>query len=130
MYVRYAVHEIDPASGKRLGVFQAAFNLQKMGQLPDEDDAATQSARDWFDENLERPTRFTNAKKPYYRRQQRAISWFKDDASEHLEKVQILVRVLRKNGIEVMELRAPRVGYVVYEDAHQITAEPFADTNC
>jgi hypothetical protein len=130
MYVRYVVHEIDPASEKRLGVFQAAFNLQGTGQLLDEDAAAVQATREWFNENLERPTRFTNAKKPYHRRQQRCISWFRAEAREHIEKVQVFIKVLRKNGIEVTELNATRVGYVVYEDEHQITAEPFADTNC
>jgi hypothetical protein len=49
---------------------------------------------DWFDEHLEKPTRFTASKPPFYRKKQRAISWFKDTAHEHLVRVRELVAIL------------------------------------
>jgi hypothetical protein len=84
----------------------------------------------WFDENLERPVRFTAARTPFYRKKNRALSWFKDTAVEHLAHVRELVAILENHGIQVQTLKAKRVGYVVYEDEYQIVAEPFADTTC
>lgn len=39
-----------------------------------------------------------------------------------------LKALLEKYGHGVVMLSEPRVGYVVYEDAFQIIAEPFSDT--
>ena len=38
--------------------------------------------------------------------------------------------MLENHGVHVRNLKAKRVGYVVYEDEHQIVAQPFADMNC
>jgi hypothetical protein len=40
-----------------------------------------------------------------------------------------LAHVLEDYGFQVSTIREDRVGYVVYEDAMQAIAEPFADTN-
>ena len=37
--------------------------------------------------------------------------------------------ILEENGVLTRMLKAPKVGYVVYEDEHQVVAEPFADMN-
>lgn len=36
--------------------------------------------------------------------------------------------ILEANGIGVEVLRTNRPGYIAYEDAYQVTAEPYADT--
>jgi hypothetical protein len=77
---------------------------------------------------LEVPTRFTASKPPFYRKKNKAISWFKDTAHEHLARVRELVAILEHHGISVRMLKTNRVGYIVYEDEFQIVAEPFADT--
>ena len=41
-----------------------------------------------------------------------------------------MVAILENHGVYVRNLKAKRVGYVVYEDEHQIVAQPFADMNC
>ena len=41
-----------------------------------------------------------------------------------------MARILHEHGANVYMLRAQRVGYVVYEDDHQVVAEPFADVRC
>jgi len=81
-------------------------------------------------ENLEKPTRFTASKPPFYRKRSRAISWFKDSATEHLARVRELVLILETHGVPVRMLKAQRVGYVVYEDEYQVVAEPFSDMTC
>ncbi len=86
--------------------------------------------RDWFNENLEAPDRFTASKPPYYRKQSKAISWFKDTAVEHIGRARQMVEILESHGVAVDTYMANRVGYVVYEDDYQIVAEAFSDLDC
>jgi hypothetical protein len=39
-----------------------------------------------------------------------------------------LASILESHGYVVAIVREERVGYIVYEDEHQVVAEPFADT--
>jgi hypothetical protein len=78
---------------------------------------------------LETPTRFNRAKsKGFYRRKTRGIAWFKDTASDHLARMHQIKGVLERYGHSVMMLSETRVGYVIYDDAYQVVAEPFSDT--
>lgn len=88
------------------------------------------SVRWWFNANLARPTRFTAAKAPFWRKRNRALSWFKDSAIDHIAQIRELVEILESHHVHVRTLKAKRVGYIVYEDEHQIVAQPFADTKC
>lgn len=130
MYLRFVVTEIDEDSERALGVFHAVRYLRDAGRLHAYEEDQHDRVRSWFNLNLERPTRFTAAKAPFYRKRNRALSWFKDTAVEHLAHVRELVAILENHGVHVRTLKAKRVGYVVYEDECQIVAEPFADTNC
>lgn len=124
--MRFVVPDIDEESQKDLGVFHAAKNLQRRGRLDPQEDDECERTMEWFDVNLERPTRFTASKPPYHNKRSKAISWFKDSAHEHIRRVRVLVAILQNHGIAVRMLKTDRVGYVVYEDEYQIVAEPFA----
>lgn len=128
MYLRFVVADIHEDSGQELGVFHAIRNLLDEGKLHIHEEEQHYSIVQWFNEHLEKPTRFTASKPPFYRRQSKAISWFKDTAHEHLARVRELVVILEHHGVSVRMLKTNRVGYVVYEDEFQIVAEPFADT--
>jgi hypothetical protein len=130
MYLRFVVADIDEDSERKLGVFHAVRNLREWGWLHPYEEEQHDLIRRWFDENLERPTRFTASKPPFYRKKSRAISWFKDSAREHIAWIRGLAAILHNHGIPVLMLKADRVGYVVYEDEYQVVAEPFADTRC
>jgi len=125
MYLRFVVSDIDEDSGRELGVLHAVGNLRRDGKLQPHEEKQHDLIRQWFNEHLERPTRFTASKPPYYRKSSKAISWFKDDASEHITRVRQLVKILHHHGISVQMLKTDRVGYIVYEDEYQIVAEPF-----
>ncbi len=125
MYLRFVVSDIDEDSGRELGVFHAVGNLRRDGKLQPYEEKQHDLIRQWFNEHLERPTRFTASKPPYYRKSSKAISWFKDGASEHITRVRQLVTILHHHGISVQMLKTDRVGYIVYEDEYQIVAEPF-----
>jgi hypothetical protein len=126
MYLRFVVADIDEDSERELGVFQAVGNLREDGDLYPNEEEQHDLIRQWFNDNLEKPTRFTASKPPFYRKKSKAISWFKDSAHEHLARVRSLVAILQNHGVLVRMLKTERVGYVVYEDEYQIVAEPFA----
>jgi hypothetical protein len=130
MYLRFVVADIDEDSERALGVFDAVWNLRDAGRLYAHEEEQRDSTRWWFHENLEKPTRFTASKRPFHRKKSKAISWFKDRASEHLARVRELVAILENHGVPVRMLKAQRVGYVVYEDECQVVAQPFADMTC
>ena len=130
MYLRFVVAEIDEDSERALGVFHAMWNLRNAGKLHAYEEGHYDSVRWWFNANLACPTRFTAAKAPFSRKRNRALSWFKDSAIDHIAQIRELVEILENHDAHVRTLKAKRVGYIVYEDEHQIVAEPFADTKC
>lgn len=123
-YIRFVTEQFDPDSGRRQGLFQAAFALGQDGDLSELDESHLTEIRAWFNENLEKPTSFSRAKRPLPAN--RAISWFKDTATEHIRKMYELASVLEMHGIIVTVVRTSRPGYVVYEDKFQLVAEPYA----
>lgn len=130
MYLRFVVAKVDEDSERALGVFHAVWELRDAGKLHGYEEDQHDSVRWWFNVNLERPTRFTAAKAPYYRKKYRALSWFKDTAIDHIAQIRELVAILENHGVHVRTLKARRVGYIVYEDEYQIVTEPFADMEC
>ena len=127
MYLRFVVPDIDEDSCVARGVFHALHELRELGCLYWYEEEEHDRLREWFNEHLERPTRFTASKKPHQRKKNKAISWFKDSALEHLAHIRSMTVILEDHGIAVRTLTAVRVGYVVYEDQFQIVAEPFTD---
>ena len=129
MFLRFVTTELDDESHQELGVFHAAGKLRDAGSLSQEEKAFLQEVRDWFNKNLEKPTRFTSAKPPYYRKRKNGISWFKDTAREHIGKMRETVALLEHHDVPVRVIKTTRPGYVVYEDEFQIVAVPFADSD-
>ena len=127
VYVRFAVAEIHEHSQRGLGVFQALYRLRDAGKLYPYEEEHLRIVSEWFNTHLEKPTRFTAAKPPYYRKKSKAIAWFRDAAHEHIARIREMVAILENHGVSVRMLKTDRVGYVVYEDEHQVVAEPFSD---
>jgi hypothetical protein len=126
--VRFLTPEIHVESHLEAGVFQAAYRLMREGKLYEHEVALVRETLDWFNENLKKPNRFTKSKPPYYRKKQRAISWFKSSAKKHLSMMRELVAVLENHEVRVHIVRTTRPGYIVYEDEFQVVSEPFRDT--
>jgi hypothetical protein len=128
-FVRFVVAERDPSTGLESGIFQVADRLSDKPDIPKIDRAVLRDSLAWFERNLAEPGRFNRTRsKGHYRRQTRGIAWFRDTAAEHIAQVQRLRAVLEVHGYCVSMFREQRLGYVVYEDEHQVIAEPFADT--
>lgn len=126
MYVRFVVGTRDDQSGRRKGLFYAAYDLANAGGLSAEELAALDDIHEWFAKNLTEPTRASWSARPHAKGQ--ALSWFKESAVAHVSKMRTLQSVLKEHGVFADVLRTARPGYVVYEDDHQVLAYPFADT--
>ena len=100
--------------------------LRRRGVLTAHEELQEKAIREWFNRNLEKPTRFTTSKPPYHNKKSKAISWFKDSARVHISQVRLFVTILERHGVSVQMLTTRRVGYIAYEDEYQIVAEPFA----
>jgi len=128
MYIRFITGDIHAKTLYEVGVFQAAYQLRKQGTLPDYEETRLRELLNWFDSNLMKPTRFTKSKPPYDRKQNRAISWFKETATEHIANLREIVSILNQHDVHTEMIQTDRPGFIVYEDAHQVVAEPFADS--
>jgi hypothetical protein len=127
--IRFVQARRHPESGVDDGLFGLAYELRDSPQIAAEDRAMLADALTWFANHLEAPSRFNRTtSKGYYRRNTRGIAWFKDTASEHLARMHEIRQVLERNGHVIEMLSEARVGYIVYEDAFQIVAEPFSET--
>lgn len=125
MYLRFVSAEIDWHSKVEAGIFTAAVMLLSGGSLAPYDEERLAELFRWFDDHLEEPPRFSRRRRPGGPR--RAVCWFKPEAREHLAKAHEMAALLDAYDVPVRMIKSARVGYVVYEDEHQIVAEPFAD---
>jgi len=128
MYLRFVLPNRNPDAGVQDGIFQHAYALQRSGYLTGSQDKELLDLLLWMEENLEVPTRFNRTKsKGYYRRRTKGISWLKSSASEHVAKMRRIGSILDEHGFFVTMIKSPKPGYIVYEDDHQVVAEPFKD---
>jgi hypothetical protein len=126
VFLRFVTSEIDRRSGVEAGVFGAACGLYYSDRLPDYEDERLGELIVWFNRNLRTPSRFSRSSRSHG--SGRAICWFRPTAREHLARIYEMVVILEDNGVFIRRIKAPKVGYVVYEDDHQVVAEPYADT--
>lgn len=128
-FIRFVIRHRHLESGTYEGPFRLAYRLRGSSIATPEDRTVLADALTWFEGNLGTPARFgRTTSKGFYRRRTRGISWFKDSAADHLARMHEIRLVLERYGYEVQMLTEARVGYVIYEDDHQVVAEPFAET--
>ena len=123
MYIRFVVSDRDESSDRDRGVFSALYALESRGELAAYELEWFRTAEGWLNQHLRRPERLAWSGRP--NAPERAISWFKASAAEHVSRMRELVALLEYKSIPVRELRTERPGYVVYEDEHQVAAIPF-----
>ena len=132
MYLRFVYAKPVDGMGAREGFFQAAGELIRDPLAEAATVERAQELRAWFNDNLERPERFSRgtskANRGFDGKETKGLSWFKPTAKEHLSKAFELMTLLIENGYAIEILKEKRIGYVVYEDDYQVVAEPFADT--
>ena len=110
------------------GLFTAARRVRERAEAHPSDLNRLDELRVWFNLNLEKPRRFNRSRRPH--RKEKALSWFKDTALEHLRMAREMAAIVVANGEPIREVHSDRPGYIVYEDDHQVVAEPFNDSGC
>ena len=115
-YRRYAVPGIDPDSQHHRGIFVAAGELERSGELWDHEFKRLRRALTWFNTNLCVPKGVSL----------KAIYWFKPSATACHWHAYEIIRLLQAYGHNVWMLEARRPGRILYEDELQIGALPYA----
>lgn len=128
VYLRFVTAEIHRRSGVEAGVFVAAYRLWYSDRLPDYEDERLGDLIHWFGLHLKTPCRFSRSSRRS--KPGSAVCWFRPTAREHLARAHEMAAILEDNGVFVRRIKSPKVGYVVYEDEHQVVAEPVADMFC
>lgn len=123
MYVRFVIDELDEDSNQRTGVFQAIRLMKKEDCFCSYELDYIEEVMNWFDENLESPFDYLN--KHRLRKSGVSISWFKETAHEHIEKVREFVHILENNGVVVDMIVTNNPGKIIYSDEFQIFANPY-----
>jgi len=124
--LRFVLLRSHPDTGVEEGVFSAAYELRDSAFIPISDRRLLEDLLSWFGANLATPARYNRTKsKGYYRRRTAGVSWLKPTATEHIAKMRALIVILEENGYRVSQSTTKRPGYVVFEDDHQVVAEPF-----
>jgi len=126
VYIRFVVSEIHKKSQKRLGIFHAIRYLRDDGKMLPYEEEHTYEVMDWFEKNLDKPSGLSKAKSNHS--VDKALTWFKDSATEHISKMWEFVAVLEAHNIKVDVIKEEKLGYIVYEDDFQVAAEPFKET--
>jgi hypothetical protein len=126
MLLRFVLPRSHPDTGVEEGIFGVAHELREGSLISVSDRQLLEGLLAWFGANLATPQRFNTSKsKGYYRRKTGGISWLKPTATEHIARMRALVAMLEKYGYQVSQITTNRPGYVVFEDDHQVVAEPF-----
>ncbi len=129
MYLRFVYSTTVNGMKARQGIFQAAAELFDHPTTTLAVRTRLEELRLWFDANLDRPDRFSKTKsRTYHGQHTKGLSWFKPFATDHISKAFELKAILEENEYTIELIKERRLGYVVYEDAYQIVAEPFFES--
>lgn len=126
MFLRFEIEEKDQDSGHKMGLFSAMGELVHDGVLYEYEIDLEKEIYSWFKENLKVP-RVQASDSAYYAKPG-AISWFKNSAIDHIDKMRQYAQILDAHGVSVLQVKTDRPGNIVYEDKYQIAAIPFNDT--
>ena len=124
MYLRFTTQFINPYNESETGIFMALkYVRDDLSITQDEDIYKLKLLTGWFNQYLDKPIKFSNAtnKNPA----NISLSWFKDSAKNHIQKIHELIEILERYDIIVDRVTTQNPGYVVYEDEFQISAIPF-----
>lgn len=121
MYIRFAQTRRDPLCRVAPGVFQASHRLPRFDRT-DWRHHEISRLYGWFNEHLEVPDRLAarvGRHGPRY-----GVCWFDDGARDHISEARYLAWLLSEIGIPIEELRSPRPGVPIWQDAHQVVVIP------
>lgn len=122
MYIRFVVPLARRGICDEAGIFHSAYSVAPDHAVPDW--LREELARElrWFEWCLDVPERFARTFKR--RRPKHGICWFRPEAGEHIARSRYLTWLMTEAGAPAREIRARRLGEVIWQDAHQVVARP------
>ena len=123
VYVRYQA--VQPGrTGLHSGVFGLINGLYKHGELTDEQAVFRRTGNDWYNAKMIDPGK--TAPEVYDKTlHPRAVAWFKETAVEMIERVAGYLEILDAHCVAWELVRSTDPGRILYEDIHQVIAEPY-----
>jgi len=116
-FVRFSVRERHEESGRRCGIFAAAYDVLESAATDPHHAQAVRDALRWFERELPVPDL----------RQKRAIFLFKSEARACMDHIWKLSDALSHAGVWVEIQTIARPGRIVYQDEQQVAVLPWSD---
>jgi len=117
VFVRFVVGSDGQHHKLLTGIITEARLLRDQGELTLEEVGRLDELYVWFNEHVTVPP-FPTGRFP-----SDAVSWFKHNAYEPVNKMWDVVALLRDHGVEVRLLRSANPGRVIYEDQVQVLVD-------
>lgn len=124
IYLRFIAIEKDERTESNKGLFTIAYSLSRDVTIPDYEQEVIKTLLVWFETNLRRPAKFSR-KKNVGNTATKGLSWIKSSSKEVVRKLYELKSAVEHHHIHCKIIKSERPGYIVYEDEHQVVAEPF-----
>ena len=122
VYIRFVCYRQVESQRQRLGVFQALDEARESDFAPPWALKELGELYGWFKDNLTVPGQFSRG--GWKGRGQPGLSWFKPVADEHIRQMHCLKVALEACGVHVDILTTRDPGTIIWQDRHQIVAEP------
>ena len=122
VFVRFVCFNTVQGQRTRLGLFQAIELARESDQSSGWALELAGELSDWFSDNLAVPAPIEQGWRETDG--QRALSWFKPQAVEHIRRMHELRSALEECGVHVEVLTTKDIGAVVWQDQHQVLAAP------
>lgn len=117
MYIRFVVGSESDSPRMQSGLFVEVANLKRKDLLEPYQIKHVNDIFEFFNSNLPCP--------PFSKKKWSidAISWFKDTATDHIDKMRDLAVILEENNLIIRVLKTDKPGMILYEDEFQIIAQ-------
>jgi hypothetical protein len=117
MFIRFVVGGDAEHHRSLTGIVTEARILRDSGQLDRYQVARLEEAYLWLNANVLVPP---SSSKGWPRD---AVSWFRDEAEEPVNKMWEIAALLKEHGVPVRMIRSAHPGRILYEDSYQIVVE-------
>ena len=117
MYIRFVIGSESDSPTLQSGLFTEISYLKKKGLLEPYQVNFVNQTLDFFNTKLPCPP-FKKKSWP-----DSAISWFKDTATDYIDKMRDLKVILEENNCIVRVIITDKPGMILYEDEYQIVAQ-------
>ncbi|MEO1653720.1 MAG: hypothetical protein AAFU64_09255 [Bacteroidota bacterium] len=123
MYIKFITLFLDNILDEEKGFLNAARYLRDEGILEESRRIQLKSNLAWVENHLKRRPDFPSDEDDLINI---PMSWIKESAKLHIQKMDEIREILEENDILVEVLQVDKPGEILYEDEHQIVARPFS----